>query len=99
MGYDLVVNRSRDANGRAVLERNVGGHYEWKPVDAVPMRFSGRELELSIPWRDLTPVRPAFIDFKWADNVQEIGDWSDFTLNGDVAPNDRFNFRARFAVE
>lgn len=36
------------------------------------------------------------LDFKWADNIQQTGDWSDFTLNGDVAPNDRFNFRAIF---
>jgi len=35
-----------------------------------------------------------WIDFKWADNIQQTGEWSDFTLNGDVAPNDRFNYRA-----
>ena len=39
---------------------------------------------------------PAAIDFKWADNLQQTGDWSDFTLNGDAAPNDRYNFRANF---
>ena len=37
---------------------------------------------------------PAVIDFKWADNIQQTGDASDFTLNGDAAPNDRFNYRA-----
>jgi len=24
-----------------------------------------------------------------------VGDWTDFTLNGDAAPNDRFNYRAQ----
>jgi len=37
---------------------------------------------------------PAQLDFKWADNCIVAGDWTDFTLNGDAAPNDRFNYRA-----
>ena len=54
-------------------------------------------MELSIPRAVFGkgPL-PAAIDFKWADNIQQTGDWSDFTLNGDAAPNDRFNYRARF---
>jgi hypothetical protein len=37
---------------------------------------------------------PATLDFKWADNIGQTGEASDFTVNGDVAPNDRFNYRA-----
>jgi hypothetical protein len=40
----------------------------------------------------ITPEQEA-IDFIWADNIQQTGDWSDFTLNGDAAPNDRYNYR------
>jgi len=29
-------------------------------------------------------------------NAQQTGEWSDFTLNGDAAPNDRYNYRALF---
>jgi len=36
----------------------------------------------------------AVLEFKWADNIQQTSDWSDFTLNGDAAPDDRFNYRA-----
>jgi len=39
---------------------------------------------------------PKALDFKWADNLRQTGHWSDFTLHGDAAPNDRFNYRARF---
>jgi hypothetical protein len=64
----------------------------------VPIKYraTGNELELAVP-RDLLGVKhpPATIDFKWADNIQQTGDWSDFTLNGDAAPNDRFNYRAK----
>lgn len=68
----------------------------WSPSGKVKWRMEGNELELAIPWKALglkTP--PAKLDFKWADNCLEIGDWPDFTLNGDAAPNDRFNYRAR----
>ena len=39
----------------------------------------------------------ATIDFKWADAILETGEWSDFTLNGDAAPSDRFSYRARLS--
>jgi hypothetical protein len=97
LGYDLVVNR-RDAGERTtVVERNIGGRYAWgSPLDVV-VRIAGNELELAIS-RDLLGIGtlPRSIDFKWADNIQQTGDWSDFTLNGDAGPNDRYNFRALF---
>ena len=81
--------------GRTTLERNVGGRYEWGSPAEIPSRAAGNELELSIPRAALgLAALPAAIDFKWADNIQQTGDWSDFTLNGDAAPNDRFNYRA-----
>jgi hypothetical protein len=52
-------------------------------------------MELAIPRSALGLTKfPATLDFKWADNVQQTGEWSDFTLNGDAAPNNRFNYRA-----
>ncbi len=44
---------------------------------------------------DNIPSSSVTIDFKWAENIQQDGTWSDFTLNGDAAPPDRFNFRAQ----
>jgi hypothetical protein len=97
LGYDLVVNRKvRDAS-TTVIERNVGGRYEWDSPVEVPLRVARNELELSIPRSLLGNVPlPAAIDFKWADHIEQTGDWSDFTINGDVAPNDRYNYRAKF---
>jgi hypothetical protein len=95
LGYDFVINRSRIAANQATVERNVGGRYQWQPVGHIEFRVAGNELELAIPWRLLGQKDvPPTLDFKWADNIQQSGDWSDFTLNGDVAPNDRFNYRA-----
>ena len=97
LGYDFVVNRKLVGPTRATLERNVGGRYEWGSPMEVPIGFFERELELAIPRAAIgLSTLPAAIDFKWADNLQQTGDWSDFTLNGDAAPNDRFNYRAVF---
>jgi hypothetical protein len=52
---------------------------------------TGNELELELP-RGL--VHEMF-DFKWCDNIAPYGGAVRFTLDGDAAPNDRFNYRAR----
>ena len=95
LGYDVIVNRAAAGQGTVTMERNVEGRYQWDSPSNVACRAAGNELELAIPrsalgWESL----PVTIDFKWADNIRQTGEWSDFTLNGDVAPNDRFNYRA-----
>jgi len=93
LGYDFVVNRTSPDATTAALERNLGG-YRWGDPVSVPCRTEGNEIELNIPSDGLKIPPGAGLDFKWADNIQQTGEWSDFTLNGDAAPNDRFNFRA-----
>ncbi len=96
LGYDYVLNRSVGSR-TTLLEKNVGGRYQWQAVGQVKYQAGDRELVIAVP-RALLGAKalPVFIDFKWADHCYSKGDWTDFTLNGDAAPNDRFNFRARF---
>lgn len=95
LGYDFVINRAGVAATRATLQRHAGTGYEWAAPVGLECRLGEKELELAVPWQALGLKRPpATLDFKWADNIQQTGDWSDFTLNGDAAPNDRFNYRA-----
>lgn len=93
LGYDFRVNGTRPSKGLAAIDRwDAGG---WHSSGTAQCHFAGNELELSISWADLRLKQvPATIDFKWADNCVTAGDWTDFTLNGDAAPNDRFNYRA-----
>jgi hypothetical protein len=96
LGYDFLVNRAGVQTQRTGLERNEDSGYRWSTPVEVEYLATGNELELAIPRAALgLTALPATIDFKWADNLQQTGDWSDFTLNGDVAPNDRFNYRAK----
>jgi hypothetical protein len=95
LGYDFVINRVPAKDQTATLERNLGG-YRWGVPCEIPYQLHGNELELAIPRSALgLKTLPAEIDFKWADNIQQTGEASDFTLHGDVAPNDRFNYRAK----
>lgn len=97
LGYDFVLNRARSRPGWAMLERHAGTGYGWSEPVEVSMAWAGNELELAIPRAVLhREAGAAQIDFKWADNLEQDGQWSDFTLHGDAAPNDRFSFRARF---
>ena len=96
LGYDFVVNHTAAQARTATLEKQQGRGYQWDSPTKIEYRAAGNELELAIPRAALGLTRsPATLDFKWADNIQQTGDWSDFTLNGDAAPNDRFNFRAK----
>ncbi len=96
LGYDFVINRTVGQTTTS-LERNVGGAYAWGSPITIPYSADGNELEISFPRAacDIDTL-PSAIDFKWADNIQQTGDWTDFTVNGDAAPNDRFNYRALF---
>ncbi len=95
LGYDAVVNRTAPSATRAFLERHAGAGYRWTAAADIGYHLAGNELVLVIPRSALgLPDGPAMLDFKWADNIMETGEASDFTLNGDVAPNDRFNYRA-----
>ena len=99
LGYDFVVNRHVGA-ATTILERNVGGKYAWQPAAKVQYRVSGNEMEVAIPRAALgLGAGPATIDFKWADHCFAKGDWTDFTLNGDAAPDDRFSYRARLGTK
>jgi hypothetical protein len=94
LGYDFIVNRVNVRAQTTTLERNTGGYRWGSPMD-IPCRAAGNELELAVPRTALGLTKlPAILDFKWTDNIQQTGEASDFTLNGDAAPNDRFNYRA-----
>ena len=92
-GYDVIVNRLSPDGRKAIVERNVGGRWEWEKAGEAAMAVSGDKLELSIARSilGLTDDR-VDIEFKWNDNMQENGNIMDFYVNGDTAPGGRFNF-------
>lgn len=94
-GYNFVVNRVVKDGTTSMLEASRGG-WNWQHRADVQYRAHGNELMLAIKRADLAVSdtrRPLKIDFKWADNIQKDGDIMEFTVNGDSAPNGRFNYR------
>ena len=99
LGYDFVLNHEPMTDGKLLLQRNVGGRYEWADPVPIPFRRGPSELELRIPRAALGLDRlPATFGFKWGDGILQTGDASDFTLNGDAAPNDRFRYVAKLVA-
>lgn len=97
LGYDFVVNRLSPKDGKAYLERCLTpGKSEWGEPLPISFQVQGNRLQLTIPRTalKLPPDAPATLDFKWADHCADRHDWTDFTLNGDTAPDGRFNYRA-----
>ena len=68
---------------------------DWVEVGGIEMRYSENELELAVPREllNLTGDHLTF-DFKWTDNPTELKDPISLCLDGDTAPNRRFNYRA-----
>ena len=86
LGYDPLISPATGA-----VKRSVGANHEWEAAEKAEVAVGDDGMELSIP-RPLLPGDS--LDFKWADHCREKGDWTDFTLNGEAAPNERFRYRA-----
>ncbi|MHB9036430.1 MAG: LamG domain-containing protein [Armatimonadota bacterium] len=62
----------------------------------ISYRVSGNKMEMRIPRADIGQgsgtARVSF-DFHWADNYQQAGNIIEFAINGDSAPDRRFDYR------
>lgn len=91
MGYDYLINQKVTKNQSTVSKWN---GKSWVKVGSIPIQFSGNELELSVPLKTLNQAPGQIkLDFHWADNIQRLTDITEFFVNGDSAPDRRFNYR------
>jgi hypothetical protein len=95
-GYDYMVTND-SVKGTSTLLKNAGG-YTWTKVMDLPRLMTDSEMCISIPRSAIGMSSPKDIDFKWADNTPVKPDILDFYLDGDVAPNGRFNYCYRGTV-
>ena len=93
-GYDFVVNKSVKSDRTTSLMKYDSEQGKWIEVAEIAMRYGEKELELTIP-REILGVTGDHLtlDFKWTDNPTELQDPISLCLNGDTAPNRRFNYR------
>ncbi len=91
-GYDYLVNLEVPSDTETTVKAWRNG--AWETVGRASYRVNGNGMEIGIP-RELIGQAgrtPAF-DFHWADNLQRLNDVSEFGVNGDSAPDRRWNYR------
>ncbi len=96
LGYDMIVNL--DVMNEHKTDIHAWEKNAWESIGDGKYRVNGNGLEISIP-RDIisNQKKPPKFDFHWADNIQSFNDVSELGVNGDSAPNRRWNYR--FEVE
>ncbi len=95
-GYDVLINKTVVDKNTTTLMRYEAGRPDqpWRECARLRYRYRGRELELAIPRHlvRLTGDAVAF-DFHWCDHPADLHDPISLCVNGDSAPNRRFNYR------
>ncbi len=91
-GYDYRVNNHVPSDTTTTIMSTIDGT-EWEGTWDIPYRITKNRVELSIPrWVLGLDGKRVEFDFHWADSVQKLGDVTEFGINGDSAPDRRFNY-------
>ncbi len=91
-GYDYLINKSvLNAKQTTIMKYKAG---KWVTIGKLNYRYAGNKLEVAVPRKllGLTGKSLSF-DFHWADNPADLKDPISLCVNGDSAPNRRFNYR------
>ncbi len=95
-GYDYLVNKKvvdEETTTLMVFDPKNSSN-PWVEKAKLKYRYNGNNLELAIPRNLLGLVGNSFtFDFKWSDNPADLKDPISLCVNGDAAPNRRFNYR------
>jgi hypothetical protein len=92
LGYDYIVNLEVTNDTETTVK--AWRDESWETIGSAEYRVNGNGMELVLS-RALVGEAddvPAF-DFHWADNIQGFNDVSELGVNGDSAPNRRWNYR------
>lgn len=93
-GYDFLVNKSIVDDQITSLCSYETVSDSWIKQSELPYNYTANELELAIPRDQIGVTGDAFIiDFHWADNPSDLTSPISLCINGDSAPNRRFNYR------
>jgi hypothetical protein len=91
-GYDYLVNQKVVDDKTTTLMRYDGN--AWAEQATLDYRAGEKGLELAVPRAALGLAGDAVtFDFHWCDNPAELKDVISLCVNGDSAPNRRFNYR------
>lgn len=91
-GYQYVINRTPNANGKTSVEKSTGG-YAWQTAGEASYTVSGNVMQISIPLSALGLTKDnCYVQFKVTDNVTKYDDIMDYYVTGDSAPIGRLSY-------
>ncbi len=93
-GYDYLINKDIIDGKTTTIMKYDSKTKSWAKIGKLNYRYSGKRLEVAVPRKllGLSGQKMTF-DFHWADNPQDLVDPISLCVNGDSAPNRRFNYR------
>ncbi|MGD8777361.1 MAG: DUF5722 domain-containing protein [Ignavibacteria bacterium] len=90
-GYDYVINKNViDSETTTISKLNSKGKTSKEII--CPLKVSGNKVMLSVPKEVIGITGKTSFEFHWADNIQKMGDITEFFMNGDNAPERRSNY-------
>ena len=91
-GYDYVVNLDVVDSDTTTLKNTTDG-VNWNTVGTLDYNVTGNQMEIAVP-RSLIGQdgESVSFNFHWSDNMQVLNDIAEFFVNGDSAPNRRFDY-------
>ncbi len=95
-GYDFLINKKVVDDKTTTLMRYdpKSPDNPWVEQAQLSYRYAGKTLVVAVPRKLLGLNGKAFtFDFKWSDHPADLKDPISLCLNGDTAPNRRFNYR------
>jgi len=95
-GYDYLVNKKVLDEKTTALMRYapISPDNPWVEQAQLDYRYTGKALELAVPRALIGLEGDAFtFDFHWCDNPANLKDPISLCVDGDSAPNRRFNYR------
>jgi hypothetical protein len=94
-GYDYLIN-SEAISSIGTNVRSLTDDGELRRPATVHYRYSGNQMEIAVGRSTIgLEQTPLVFDFHWADNIRSLDNIIEFAINGDSAPNRRFNYRFR----
>ncbi len=92
-GYDYLINLNIKSDSVTTLARWNGQDSSWDETANLKYQYTGNQMQIAVP-RNLINQTGNDISFyfHWADNIQKLNDITEFFIDGDSAPDRRFNY-------
>jgi hypothetical protein len=92
-GYDFLINKNIHKNTTSLMKYDKASK-KWTEISRLDYDYKGNKLEIVVPRKLLGLKSNAFtFDFHWCDDPTDLNNQISLCINGDSAPNRRFNYR------